>query len=372
MFVFFSVLICCCVDSTTNVIQTCGIPLNCIDIVSNSVWFKPLPGTKTGQLYTGELETFLKNANPEKKYTGLILDFCNAAKGIVACLKLLFERKLIHDVSFWAVTGSYRGGSKRDHLKQDKVTVVQNIYALAEKNGYWACAYGEINNGDIYSVFFKIIRPMGALHEMKGLGKTVDGRDASNWVMAPPFGLSKLIENYNRGLPVTLQIAGPDDIIPIAPPTSKQKNVVNPPKRFREQNAAPPLSAPKKKKNKIWTLDVGEKVEVFDSVDRVYHTGIIKVKEKQFLIGFDVMDDMSVAKSNLFEPRNAVPNYKYENDMLVDVLCPKYRNGWFQGRIIGMECQRNKKTGYIIAWTGFPEWPSVAVTTDFLRPSLSS
>ena len=177
--------------TTTALVESKFVRLSDIDIVSNSIAFcKQTARLKTGALFSGPLSDFLHNApipkTEEERYDVLVLDFCGASHVHLDCLSLLFEKLMIADLAVGSITFSYRAGPNQNnkYTKQEKIDATNVMFAMAVENGYSIRFYEELEEGTMFSLFFKIIHNVGALSNNGGFLQTKDKgkEDASNWL----------------------------------------------------------------------------------------------------------------------------------------------------------------------------------------------
>lgn len=158
--------------STKAILAGTGIALCHIDIVSKNVKFEiTKKNAKTGVLFFGELYDYLmsKDVRPHV-YDIVICDFCATWATQKECVKLLFDKQLLDEVSFLTITCSKRKGVTSSFQFEDEATCRADIQMWADGNGYEAVASPNLFHYDnMYCLFYKVIHLKSTMNYKDGI-----------------------------------------------------------------------------------------------------------------------------------------------------------------------------------------------------------
>ena len=133
----------------------------------------PLRGAGKGRLYTGDLYEFLLDLpipnTEEERYDILVLDFCGSGNKNLNCFDVLCEKLLIADMAVGSITLCSRTTYALDFTKQEKLDAANYMHSKAVECGYSIRFYGELEHKTMFSLFFKMIHNVGALHAKYGI-----------------------------------------------------------------------------------------------------------------------------------------------------------------------------------------------------------
>jgi hypothetical protein len=125
----------------------------------------------SGAFVTGEMHDWLVRIPVESRYYDVVvLDFCSTFHnaGTQACVRALFERHLIEDVSVLVATFAHRDNHGTEHDYQGCDSAEWFIVQVAREFGYRVHAIHVHFGSDVYSLFFKVVHSASALDKKTG------------------------------------------------------------------------------------------------------------------------------------------------------------------------------------------------------------
>lgn len=179
--------------------EQCGIKLSEMDIVSRSVLFDIPAHVKPGNMWTGELKSFLEyrianlaeagEVGAHRKYDGMWLDFCCAyLDESRTCIELIFQHRLFDDFGIFAVTF----GMRKAYTKYDKEYVTQavdvcknDIRRIAHDAGYGFESVQHYTYGTMFFIIGKVFHYVDTMKDEGGVQLDKFRRTTRDWVCQP-------------------------------------------------------------------------------------------------------------------------------------------------------------------------------------------
>lgn len=156
-----------------------------------------------GALVTGSLSAWMRERVPPNVgyYDIAILDFCSTFHNADTqlCIRLLFERFILDEVSVLVVTFAKRDNHGTSYLHQNSFDSRNFIADTAREFGYAAHLLYVHYNTDVFSLYFKILLPCQALHKTSGLAVPTASRECVDAWQLAPFARTVLEENAGGG-----------------------------------------------------------------------------------------------------------------------------------------------------------------------------
>lgn len=169
--------------TTRSLIRNTQLTLSDIDVVSRNVKFRKVKSRKTtGVLFTGEMSDFL--CDPARhdafRYDLVVLDFCAnfGGPGTLESIESLFENILLELASGLVVTFAMRTTHGTAYVHQAFIEADAYLRATATEHGYHLGNAKRFINANVFSIYYRVLRPQEALHKVRGWGAP-----ASNWLL---------------------------------------------------------------------------------------------------------------------------------------------------------------------------------------------